>query len=697
VPRRDRAIPTSSGGPVAEPADVAVVGSGPGRVEKPVPVIAAPQPAKVTVVGFDLGHGETAVAVVQSDTAVAPAVVDLPGASGSGRQHVTAVAEHPTRGVLLGESAVEATLVTSLYLNFKSPRVNREEVRRPTRLLVNKIREGMAEAGIATPARPQRWVFGAPSGWDSGVRDGYARLLRTAGLDRPGVTIEVVPESRAALLYARDSGEVPVEANQLSGTVLIIDIGSSTTDFTVVTGRHLRPPVDSGTRLGANLIDKLILRWAIDHSEHRELIEKLIEEDPYERLRLELFCRRAKEQYFRADPQRWREDPDRPIPYSRPLPVDGPWKYFTFNLTAKVMDRLLATPIPELGGRSWPAAFRTDLVAVADTAPHRPDLVLLTGGASRMRFAQDIVRSLFGPGRVVIGSEPELAIARGLAIAGRISVRAAGFRSDVDSLLRGPRIGTLVEERLPDLAQAMAKAAIDGMTERHVIPAFRRWYAGSIATIDQLTDEVVAAIRRELTDPGNPRLTAGIVKWQNELRPDLDLLTRPICLRWFIPPAALSLPAARLGARPDELRLAPSTAPATAAIGNLASAIGALVFGAVATTILVSTGAGLAVSTGPLGVGIATTLVAVGLVMGREAVMAKATSANLPLVLRHLRSEQVLVQKLRDGAAQQEKELRKKLEEQFLSGSGRELVRDIAAALAGQLEAQAAEAELLIK
>jgi molecular chaperone DnaK (HSP70) len=80
---------------------------------------------------------------------------------------------------------------------------------------------------------------GAPSGWSSAVCSKYEDLLRSAGLSQ----VEVKPESRGALLFARDSGEVVMENGQFRGKILIVDIGSSTTDYTrVVDLRSARRP-----------------------------------------------------------------------------------------------------------------------------------------------------------------------------------------------------------------------------------------------------------------------------------------------------------------------------------------------------------------------------------------------------------------------------------------------------------------------
>jgi len=642
------------------------------------------------VVGFDLGHGETALALTHARKTTAPTVLELTGASGNGRQHITAVGEHPDRGVLLGEEAVEARGVTSLFLAFKSPQIERDAVRRPVQLLVGGIRDDVTGRGLVPPNGAVRWTFGAPSGWSAELRTAYGELLRSAGLAR----VDVVPESRAALLYARESGEVTLDPDQLHGGVLIVDVGSSTTDITFVDGLRMRP-VDRGSQLGAGLIDKTILRRAIDEHPQRAEVQELLHEDRFERLRLELHCRQVKEAFFRVDPGRWAANPHETVIRTRSIVGRRGKIYFNVELSAADMAEVLATPQPSLGGQSWVDSFRGDLLAVAEEIGRPPDLVLLTGGASRMHFVLEVSRELFGADRVRMGTEPEVAIARGLALAGQMSVRAAGFREDVHRLVRGDQIKLLVSDRLPAFAQKLGDAAAAGMTERYVIPAFRQWRAGTITTLNDLTSQIITAMRTDLTDPANPRLARASAEWQNELHPELEELTRPICNRWQLPPAAMRLPPVTVQGGGGKLTIGTNLGAATEVLDNVATAITVVVAGVVAVT-LFGAGTALIATTGPIGVVVAFIAIVSGLSMGKDAAMEKAMKANLPLRLRQMRTEAKLVEKLREGATAEEAALSAKLSAQFLADGGAQLVSEITAGIAKELEALAIEAELLI-
>jgi hypothetical protein len=643
------------------------------------------------VVGFDLGHGETALSKVQVRDDAPPQAIDLPG-SVSGRQHVTAIAQHPQRGLLVGENAITPG-VTYLALAFKSPQLDRPDVSEPTRLFVAKVREDVTSAGLVPRTGVQVWVFGAPSGWGLELRAAYAELLSSAGFDDPDITVEVVPESRAALLYARDSGEVLLSNGQLAGTVLIVDLGSSTTDFTSVVG-HRAIPADEGTQLGAALIEKTIMAQSVAASPHRAQIEEALQNDRIQRLFIELTCRRLKEEYFRRNPDHV-DDPYRTVVHTARVETREGGVHLQIDLSAAFMRRVLETPQPRLEGRTWRTAFQNDLKDVAEGLDQQPDVVLLTGGASRMRFVQDIARDQFGADRVLLGAEPELAIARGLAIAGRIGIRSAGFRAEVRSLTTGARIATLVTDRLPDLANRLGEAAAEDMTEVYVIPAFKRWRNGHIQRLDQMATSVANAMTNDLTRPNNPKLTAVVNAWQDELRPSIEEFTNPICRRWHIPSTAMALPSATVQASTENVNFMPDTAHGTKLLGTIATGINVAILGVMAA-VLVSSTATIVLAMGPLGAAIALTVAGVALFGGREWALERAQTANIPQWMRELRSEDVLVAKLREGADASEGTVAGQFATQFLTTGGPELAARITADIAARLEAQAAEAELLI-
>ncbi len=219
-------------------------------------------------IGFDLGHAETSVTKASMGATTQPSVLDVQGQ----KTTITAVAEANGR-VLVGEDAYMGRNPEGLKVAFKSPDLKNPATRRPTKLFAQRIVELLTESKQIEGGARSLFVVGCPSGWGRAARRDYAVLLQEAGMQQ----VQIVPESRAAYLAARESGEVPPE--DLEGAVLIVDIGSSTTDFTFVVQRELRP-VDFGhNELGAGILDKIILERELKKAGNADLNE-LFEEYP---------------------------------------------------------------------------------------------------------------------------------------------------------------------------------------------------------------------------------------------------------------------------------------------------------------------------------------------------------------------------------------------------------------------------------
>ncbi|HLH59844.1 MAG TPA: Hsp70 family protein [Streptosporangiaceae bacterium] len=642
--------------------------------------------APSTIVGFDLGHGQTALAVAHADKDTYPAVLDLPGAVG--RQHVTAVAEHPGRGVLIGEEAAAARGISQLWLGFKSPDLGEESVSRPITLFVGKLVADL-RAKALIPAGPVRWVVGAPSGWAPSVRRAYARVLRKAGL----TDVDVISESRAALLYARESGDVDLGAGGVDRPVLIVDIGSSTTDYTSVVGREATPLDHGNIRLGANLIDREILRYVLERHPLRGQLEEAMLDSPAERLRLELLCRRAKEDYFRVPSDRFRDDPDTRVSQMTEVATRDGYLDVVVRLRKADMDAILAAPQKALAGLSWVEAFGSDLKMALARLRKTPEVVVLTGGPSRMDFVLDVSRQAVGRKTTVIrGAEPEYAIARGLALAGRMTLKTAGFRADLKELTDFQKISGIVDEHLSELTAAMGTAVASGITERFIIPAFIKWRNGELKTLEKMSEVISEQVNDELQDGNVTALAEAIATWQQALQPEIDDLTRPICRRWGMPANALKLPEVTLDSAHYSVTVDTSAATSTMeGVGNSIAAVAAIIGG----TLLGGAGTALLMA-GPVGWIIGAVGVGVAALAGKDALIEKAKTSDLPLSLRKMTGEKAMVSKLRADAAASERKLATALAAEFTKNTKEEISHGMVSSILAQLEAQADEAEFLI-
>ena len=248
----------------------------------------------IEIVGFDLGHGETALARTRVNASGEPLALDL----GAGQSIVTAVGRDGDGHIAIGREviSVSAALVES-YVRFKHPDFDRRPAAAEgTRLFVRGVRERLLENNQVSNLESAKFFVGCPSGWGVKTKRTYADIIRSAGL----ADVQVIPESRAAFLYARETREL--SDAELSGRVLVIDIGSSTTDFTFSDRLNARVIGDFGHTdigdVGAGLLDQALFEHAIEAQPDKERIRAYLAQHPGKRTEVDLKCRDAKHEYF---------------------------------------------------------------------------------------------------------------------------------------------------------------------------------------------------------------------------------------------------------------------------------------------------------------------------------------------------------------------------------------------------------------
>ena len=74
------------------------------------------------------------------------------------------------------------------------------------------------------------FYIGCPAGWKTADRERYREIFEQTGYP----PVRIVSESRAALISACLSRHLQVGYDILSKSVLVVDVGSSTTDFAFI-------------------------------------------------------------------------------------------------------------------------------------------------------------------------------------------------------------------------------------------------------------------------------------------------------------------------------------------------------------------------------------------------------------------------------------------------------------------------------
>ncbi|QDQ15519.1 Hsp70 family protein [Streptomyces spectabilis] len=706
------------------------------------------------VIGFDLGHGESAVATLWSSADGEPHVEDV--SRTPSRVHPTVVALCRTEGegtgatTLVGEqcfAVVSAQIArvpedppdglvpgdTEFYMAFKHAGLD-ARTRRATELFIRQIArelamertEGVETSGIleVMPGTRLYWVFGIPSGWDKGEYEEYVRLLRSTvtGLF-PGQRVELIPESRAAMLYAKESEEFKNAEQELMGavagrgTVLVMDMGSLTTDYTFVSGTSELPVSDWNSRFGASLIEKELLRRVVADHRDSALLEEALAHDPLQRARLEFACRRAKERYFGLSPDELRLNPGpRRLGGDDVVTRSGELIEVSLRLSPSLMDDILDARLDELG-RSWRTAFREAVEGVRDKLVKEtgkpPDIVLMTGGASRMRFAQEICLDAFEAGqsgtRVLLGVRPEHAIAKGLAIAGRTRLRVEAFLEEVAKLV-DERVPAIIGDNLEALGLALGEVTVDGIVDAQVCPAVVRWREGELRLLTDIAVEVAKKREAYLKSPaGQAKLKDVTRAWYADVTAVIDREAAAIAHRYGIPTGPLRVsPFGPTATTPRaDVNLEPLLETLDTILGLVAAWMTSMTAGAAIGVITAASqsaaGAGaVAAASNPLGwiIGsiVAAVAVVIGIWMGKDALMKWISNADIAGPVRKLNREKTLLRKIRTQAEEDglEEKAAADFAQQFADSHRETIVSRLSTTVGAQLTDAAREAALLI-
>ncbi|MCC5606846.1 Hsp70 family protein [Nostoc sp. CHAB 5834] len=490
-------------------------------------------------IGFDLGHGETAVAKAIVESIDPPQMLEI----NNKKNQITALGWHPKLGYLVGEQALIQAGVTQLTISFKQKPNNDPKYRETISTFVATYYRLLKESKQLEGGESSYFYIGCPSGWSVSDRTEYQKLLQEAGIPQ----INVVPESRAAFMQAKEAGKL--EYDKLVASVLIVDIGSSTTDFTLVKSLE-EIPIDFGSNtLGASLIDKAIFARTLANHEQKALLEKVFQEYPHHQARCELACRKAKEDYF-SNEQLYSD----PESFARGFESINEQIYFIPQVNKLMMEEILNQPLPELENHSWVRSFNDSLTEAKEKLEKLgivPKLLLMTGGASRMKFTHLLCQEMFPEPETLLrpDPEPERCIALGLARVGRWDLRAAAFKEEVNKLFTSNQLKGLIQRHIPELIESLTKPLTDGLLVNAVKPALKDWQKNKIRTLADLETSLISRAEQWLKSDASGNVSderaVQIINHQcaswfsNKIQPDLAAQTDPICRKFQIPRSSL--------------------------------------------------------------------------------------------------------------------------------------------------------------
>ena len=415
--------------------------------------------------GFDLGDAESAVARLHKEDQVVPEMLTVVGE----QSFITAYAQLASGELLIGEKACYADNVTKRKIRFKSRFLTDRSSAADVKSFAAGVLGELYGSGDLIKNEDCSFYVGCPAGWNKNSREHYREIFEGAGYP----PVKIISESRAAMVSACQSKHLQIGVDILSKPVLVVDIGSSTTDFAyIMGGKEVEMQTAGEVVLGGGIMDEILLQESIDAAGlSKKKIKSVFEASDAWKNYAEFAARRLKEKYF-SDEDYWSTHECKEtivMHYDRPVK-------FTLRMDSTIAKRLVNKKTSSLNGRSWKDVFIASLKDVrANITGDLPELIFLTGGVSKLLEIRDWCESVFPEAVIISATDPEFSVARGLAYCGRIDEDIREFREELDQLIKSTTIEDIVAKHIPTLYKDAVDCLVAPIIENVAMPIFDRW------------------------------------------------------------------------------------------------------------------------------------------------------------------------------------------------------------------------------
>lgn len=571
--------------------------------------------------GFDLGDAESAVARLNKEDQVVPEMLTVVGE----QSFITAYAQLSSGELLIGEKACYADNVIKRKLRFKSRFLTDRSSASDVKSFAAGVLGELYGTGDLIKNEDCSFYIGCPAGWKANSREHYREIFESAGYP----PARIISESRAAMVSACQSKHLQIGVDILSKPVLVVDIGSSTTDFAyIMGGKEVEMQTAGEVVLGGGIMDEILLEESVEASGlARKKIKSVFEASEAWKNYAEFAARRLKEKYY-SDEDYWSTHDCKEtivLHYDRPVKL-------TLRMNSSIAKQLINKRTPWLGGRSWKSVFIASLNDVkANISGAQPELIFLTGGVSKLAAIRDWCSEVFPDAVVISATDPEFSVARGLAYCGRIDEDIKEFRADLDQLIKSTAIEEIVEKHIPVLYRDAVDCLVAPIVEQVAMPIFDRWRNGEISKLSDTDSILQAEVPEFLRKDETRELLAGpITAWLKPVIEELESLTVPICIKHRVPYTALSL-RSYLSADDIDIKV---DAKNIFAVEEMTFLIDSIVTAIVA--ILISAIDLIPFMAGPEGVIIGVIASAVVLILGKDKMQDKLLTSEIPKAVRKL-------------------------------------------------------------
>ena len=482
--------------------------------------------------GFDLGDAESAVTRFDKNNDTAPEVLRINEA----KSFITAYALLRDGKLLIGEGACYAPDATKRKERFKSRFLVDPESSKDVKSFASGVLGELYLNGDLIKSDDCCFYIGCPAGWDKMAREEYRSIFEKTGYP----PTKIISESRAALVSACQSKHLQVGYDILNKPVMVVDIGSSTTDFAyIMGGKEVELKTCGEVFLGGGIMDEILLEESIKASPNEAKIRKIFEESDAWHSYCDFAARRLKEKYF-SDEEYWSKNECSSSISIRQglLPVK-----LILKLDPVIADKLLNQKAERLDNRSFKEVFIESLTQAKEAIKEKqPELLFLTGGVSKMPIIKEWCREVFDDSVIVTSMEPEFSVATGLAWCGKIDDELRQFKEEVKALVDSSTVEQIVEKHISELYHDAVETMVEPILEHVALPVSEKWRNGEIEKLSEIDDVMQKEIDTWLhTDEARALLMKPVAKWLKTVSFELEEYTMPICVRHNVPYSSLSL------------------------------------------------------------------------------------------------------------------------------------------------------------
>ncbi|MBR3264856.1 MAG: Hsp70 family protein [Erysipelotrichaceae bacterium] len=482
--------------------------------------------------GFDLGDAESAITRLDKSNDPVPQVLTIVDT----KSFITAYALLRDGKLLIGEGACYNPDAMKRKERFKSRFLVDPEASKDVRSFASGVLGELYLNGDLIKGDDCCFYVGCPAGWDKIAREEYRSIFEKTGYP----PTKIISESRAALVSACQSKHLQVGYDILNKPVLVIDIGSSTTDFAyIMGGKEVELKTGGEVFLGGGVMDEILLEESIKRSANEKKIRKIFEESEPWQSYCDFAARRLKEKYF-SDEDYWK---DQECTQSISIHQGLIPTRLVLKIDQEIADLLLNQKVERLGDKSFKEVFIESLIQAKEAITDRqPELIFLTGGVSKMPVIRNWCREVFPDSVVITSAEPEFSVASGLAWCGKVDDELVSFKEEISRLVDSSTVEQIVEKHLSELYHDAVETMVEPILEHVALPISERWRSGEIeklADIDPIMQKEIDAWLH--TDEARGLLMKPVAKWLKTVAYELEEYTMPICVKHNVPYSSLSL------------------------------------------------------------------------------------------------------------------------------------------------------------